>query len=146
MSTVSHHDFPKLHNAMWPGLVGKGPDSEPTITLDTMLDLTEAANIDGASRWRAELRVTLPLLRQSIALSLILSVIGSFLAFNQFQILTQGGPGTSTTPIVLWIYQVAFEQGLIGKATAGAMLLVVVVGIISAGQFLLLRDRNLRAS
>ena len=109
-------------------------------------ELYEAAYIDGASRWRAELRVTLPLLRQSIALSLILSVIGSFLAFNQFQILTQGGPGTSTTPIVLWIYQVAFEQGLIGKATAGAMLLVVVVAIISAGQFLLLRDRDARAS
>jgi sugar phosphate isomerase/epimerase len=47
MSTVNRHDFPKLHNAMWPGLVGKGPDSEPTITLDTMLDLTEAAAIDG---------------------------------------------------------------------------------------------------
>jgi sugar phosphate isomerase/epimerase len=47
MSTVSRHDFPKLHNAMWPGLVGKGPDSEPPIGLDTMLDLTEAADIDG---------------------------------------------------------------------------------------------------
>jgi sugar phosphate isomerase/epimerase len=47
MSTVTRHDFPKLHNAMWPGLVGKGPDSEPPIELDTMLDLTEAANIDG---------------------------------------------------------------------------------------------------
>ncbi len=44
---MSTHDFPKLHNAMWPGLVGKGPDSEPTIALDTMLDLTEAASIDG---------------------------------------------------------------------------------------------------
>src|SRR5580704_10429660 len=39
--------LPKLHNAMWPGLVGKGPDSEPPIDLDTMLDLTEAAEVDG---------------------------------------------------------------------------------------------------
>ncbi len=39
--------YPKLHNAMWPGLVGKGPDSEPPIGLDTMLDLTAAAEIDG---------------------------------------------------------------------------------------------------
>ena len=39
--------FPKLHNAMWPGLVGKGPDSEPPIDLDTMLDLTAAAEVDG---------------------------------------------------------------------------------------------------
>jgi sugar phosphate isomerase/epimerase len=39
--------FPKLHNAMWPGLVGKGPDSEPPISLQTMLDLTQAAEVDG---------------------------------------------------------------------------------------------------
>ena len=41
------NNFPKLHNAMWPGLVGKGPDSEPPIDLDTMLDLTAAAEVDG---------------------------------------------------------------------------------------------------
>ena len=39
--------YPKIHNAMWPGLVGKGADSEPPISLDTMLDLTQAAEIDG---------------------------------------------------------------------------------------------------
>ncbi len=41
------NNFPRLHNAMWPGLVGKGPDSEPPISLDTMLDLTAAAEVDG---------------------------------------------------------------------------------------------------
>src|ERR1700752_2029532 len=42
------HNSPKLHNAMWPGLVGKGsPGAEPTIDLDTMLDLTAAASVDG---------------------------------------------------------------------------------------------------
>src|SRR5436309_11567465 len=41
------HTNPALHNAMWPGLVGKGPDSEPPIDLDTMLDLTAAAEVDG---------------------------------------------------------------------------------------------------
>ena len=40
-------EYPKLHNAMWPGLVGKGDDSEPPIDLDTMLDLTAAAQVDG---------------------------------------------------------------------------------------------------
>src|SRR5215469_16496154 len=39
--------YPKLHNALWPGLVGKGPDSEPPIDLDTMLNLTAAAKVDG---------------------------------------------------------------------------------------------------
>src|SRR3989442_14305235 len=46
MST--QHSYPKLHNAMWPGLVGKGsPGAEPAIDLDTMLDLTARANVDG---------------------------------------------------------------------------------------------------
>ena len=39
--------FPKLHNALWPGLVGKGPDSEPPIDLDTMLELTSRAEVNG---------------------------------------------------------------------------------------------------
>jgi sugar phosphate isomerase/epimerase len=44
---MSLHKYPALHNAMWPGLVGKGPDSEPPIDLETMLDLTAAAEVNG---------------------------------------------------------------------------------------------------
>ena len=48
MSVASHtNNFPKLHNAAWPGVVGKGEGSEPAIPLDTMLDLTAAAEVDG---------------------------------------------------------------------------------------------------
>src|SRR5260221_8870819 len=49
MSTQhSHSNYPKLHNAMWPGLVGKGsPGAEPGIALDSMLDLTARAEVDG---------------------------------------------------------------------------------------------------
>src|SRR2546428_681161 len=48
MSPHSNNNYPKLHNAMWPGLVGKGsPGAEPQIDLDTMLDLTAKAQIDG---------------------------------------------------------------------------------------------------
>src|SRR5262249_1951945 len=48
MNSSHPHSYPKLHNAMWPGLVGKGsPGAEPTIDLDTMLDLTAAAEVDG---------------------------------------------------------------------------------------------------
>jgi len=103
-------------------------------------DLYEAADVDGATWWQKERRITIPMLRRNIALSLIISVIGSFLAFNQFYILTQGGPGTSTEPIVMWIYQEAFIAYHLGYATAGAIALVIVVGIISAAQFYLLRD------
>lgn len=44
---MKDHNYPKLHNAAWPGVVGKGPDSEPPIALDTMLNLTAAAEVDG---------------------------------------------------------------------------------------------------
>jgi sugar phosphate isomerase/epimerase len=47
MADASTNRFPAIHNAMWPGLVGKGPDSEPPIDLDTMLDLTANASVDG---------------------------------------------------------------------------------------------------
>ncbi len=47
MTTPKLHKYPAIHNAMWPGLVGKGPDSEPFIDLETMLDLTAQAEVDG---------------------------------------------------------------------------------------------------
>src|SRR6187402_1086157 len=48
MSAQQRNTYPKLHNAMWPGLVGKGsPGAEPCIDLDTMLDLTAKAAVDG---------------------------------------------------------------------------------------------------
>ena len=56
------HDnaYPKLHNAMWPGLVGKGADSEPPIDLDTMLDLTARAVVDGVRFDGVDLFLTAP--------------------------------------------------------------------------------------
>ncbi len=54
------HTLPALHNAMWPGLVGKGPDSEPPIDLDTMLDMTAAAEVDGTRFDGADLFLSLP--------------------------------------------------------------------------------------
>ena len=47
MAAAHTNNYPKLHNAAWPGLVGKGPDSEPPIDLDTMIRLTAAASVDG---------------------------------------------------------------------------------------------------
>ena len=47
MADSHPNDYPKLHNAAWPGLVGKGDDAEPPIGLDTMLDMTAAAEVDG---------------------------------------------------------------------------------------------------
>jgi multiple sugar transport system permease protein len=106
-------------------------------------ELYQAARVDGASWWSAERRLTLPLLRRSIALSLIISVIGSFLAFNQFFIITDGGPGTSTVSVVMSIYQTAFADQDVGLASAMSVVLVIVVGLITFVQFRYLQgDRD----
>jgi multiple sugar transport system permease protein len=105
-------------------------------------DVYESAEVDGASWWSRELHITIPMLRRPIAMSLIISVIGSFLAFTQFFILTQGGPGSQTTTVVMNIYQRAFVQLQVGAATAESVVLVVVVGLISAAQFWLLREKD----
>jgi len=44
---MQKNNYPKLHNASWPGVVGKGPDSEPPISIDTMIELTANAEVDG---------------------------------------------------------------------------------------------------
>jgi len=98
-------------------------------------EIYESARVDGASWWSMERRMTLPLLRRSIALSLIISVVGSFLAFNQFFIITDGGPGTSTVPVVMSIFQEAFAQMDVGLASAMSVVLVIVVGLITFVQF-----------
>src|ERR1700724_2041169 len=60
MSGEPTHAYPALHNAMWPGLVGKGPDSEPPIDLETMLELTAAAEVDGVRFDGVDLFLSLP--------------------------------------------------------------------------------------
>jgi sugar phosphate isomerase/epimerase len=54
------HKYPAIHNAMWPGLVGKGPDSEPPIPLETMLDLTAQAEVGGVRFDGVDLFLSLP--------------------------------------------------------------------------------------
>lgn len=103
-------------------------------------ELYEAADVDGASWWGKEWRITLPMLRRSIALALIISVIGSFLAFNQFFILAENNVNLET--VVEWIYQTAFTRFQVGYATAMAIFLVAVIALITAGQFFLLRDNT----
>src|SRR3954471_21950766 len=58
--TTAANVYPALHNAMWPGLVGKGPDSEPPIDLETMLNLTAAAAVDGTRFDGVDLFLSLP--------------------------------------------------------------------------------------
>ncbi len=102
-------------------------------------DLDEAARIDGATRAQRLRYVTLPLLRRTFALALVISIIGSFLAFEQFFILTRGGPHNSTISVVYWIYRAAFVQFRLGYAAAMSVVLLVILVLLSVLQLRLLR-------
>lgn len=90
-------------------------------------EVFEAAAIDGANRWQTLRRITLPLLRPSLALALVLSVTGSLLAFDQFYLLTKGGPDNSTVTIVQLIYQQAFVRQNLGVAAALSIVLLIAL-------------------
>jgi multiple sugar transport system permease protein len=92
-------------------------------------DVYEAARIDGASRWQTFRDVTLPLLKPTLALTTVLCVTGSLLAFEQFYILTKGGPDNSTITIVQLIYSVAF-QGPNDLGVAGALSVIVLLALV----------------
>jgi multiple sugar transport system permease protein len=102
-------------------------------------DVYEAAQIDGAGRWGTFRYITLPLLRPSLGLALILCVTGSLLAFDQFFILTKGGPGSSTVTVVQLIYREAFQRQNLGTAAALSVALLVVLVLINLVQLRLLR-------
>ena len=102
-------------------------------------DLYESASIDGANRWNSFRHITLPLLKRSLALSLILCITGSMLAFDQFYILTQGGPDNSTVTIVQLIYNYAFQSQNLGTAAALSIVLLLALVLINAVQLVSLR-------
>jgi multiple sugar transport system permease protein len=103
--------------------------------------LYEAARTDGASPWQIMRKVTLPLLRPTLALMLVLSVTGSLLAFDQFFILTGGRHETAT--VVIDIYREAFISQDLGRATAVSVAVLVVLIAINGAQLRFLRrDRH----
>src|SRR5260370_37788639 len=71
-------------------------------------ELYEAAALDGASRWQAFWRVTLPLLRPTILVALLFRTIDAVRMFDLPRVLTNGGPGTSTETVVLYTYHTVF--------------------------------------
>jgi multiple sugar transport system permease protein len=103
-------------------------------------ELYEAAKIDGATWWPIQFFITLPLLRRTIALALIISVVGSFLAFDQFFIMTGGGPNNSTITVVYWIYRASFTYFKLGYGSALSLLLMVILTAISVLQLSVLRE------
>jgi len=107
-------------------------------------DLYEAAAIDGANKWQTFRYITIPLLRRSLALCLILCITGSMLAFDQFYILTQGGPDNSTITIVQLIYHYAFQRQNLGTAAALSVVLLAALLVVNAVQLVSLRGAEER--
>jgi multiple sugar transport system permease protein len=105
-------------------------------------DVYEAARIDGASRWQLFRHITLPLLRPTIALMLVLSITGSLLAFDQFFILTRGGPDGSTVSMVMVIYREAFTKFNLGYAAAISVVLLVVLVVLNVLQLRVIGRRR----
>lgn len=104
-------------------------------------DLIEAAKIDGASPWQRFRLITLPLMRNSILLVLVLNVTSSMLAFDQFFIITQGGPQNSTISAVFSIFLASFTSYRLGYGSALSLVLLVVLVAISTIQLAFLRSR-----
>lgn len=85
----------------------------------------EAANIDGASKFKAHLRITLPLLAETFKFCLIFAITGGLRAFEHMAIMTGGGPGTSTYTLTYFMYRAAFRLNEYGYASASVVLLVL---------------------
>jgi multiple sugar transport system permease protein len=105
-------------------------------------EVTEAARIDGAGHWQSFTHITIPLLRPTLALVLVFSVAGSLLAFDQFFIMTAGGPSNSTITAVYEIYRTSFISFKLGYGAALSVFLMVILAIVSGIQMLLLRNTD----
>ena len=105
-------------------------------------ELYESAEVDGAGYFRKLYYITLPLMRRTIALALILSVIGSVLAFDQFYIMTRGGPRNSTISIVYWIFNNSFTYFKMGYGAAMSIVLLGILVALTGAQFYVLREKE----
>jgi multiple sugar transport system permease protein len=102
----------------------------------------EAALIDGSSRWQTFRHVTLPLLKPSILIVLLLRTMDLLRVFDQIFILTEGGPGFATETISLYIYRTAFRFYDFGYAATMSFVLLALTNIISVAYIRLLQTRE----
>lgn len=90
-------------------------------------ELYEAATVDGANSWQRFRHITLPLISPTTFFLLVIQMIGAFQLFSEAYVMTRGGPAQATLTIAYYIYQNAFEFGRMGKASAIAWLLFVII-------------------
>jgi multiple sugar transport system permease protein len=103
------------------------------------VDVQEAAAIDGAGPWRTLFRIKIPLISPTILFATVIAMINAMQLFDQPFIMTKGGPGTATTTATIAMYQAGFQNLQFGFASAIAILLLVIIGIITGLQFIAAR-------
>ncbi|MCU4651435.1 sugar ABC transporter permease [Roseibacterium sp. SDUM158016] len=109
---------------------------------DISKDIYEAAAIDDATGIKAFWYITLPNLKRTVTLVVVLQIILHFQVFGQAHLMTQGGPNDSTQVLVRYIYQTAFRDSELGKASAMAVFLFVIMGAFSVVQFVVGREEE----
>jgi multiple sugar transport system permease protein len=105
-------------------------------------ELYEAADIDGAKSWQKFWRITLPMIKPTTVFIIVMEVIHGFMVFDLIYTMTNGGPGFSTTVIVQYIYQKAFEEGQMGYASAMGTIFFIIIMILTVVQLRLGRDKE----
>lgn len=102
-------------------------------------ELIEAAEIDGANAWQRLVRVTLPVLRGTIATTLMLITLQTLSVFTLIYVMTAGGPGNASSTLPVFAYQEAFRFGSIAYGTAIATVMLVIGAVFSLGYIAVLR-------
>jgi len=98
-------------------------------------ELQEAARVDGAPPRTVFRYITIPMISPTILLTFIITIVGSLQVFAQIAVLTQGGPGISTTVLIYYLYQQAFLFGQFGYGSVLSLVLFVIVLILTIVQW-----------
>ena len=109
-------------------------------------ELYEAAQIDGATWWQIQRRVTIPLLGPTVRTWAFLSMIGSIQVFDMVWILTKGGPAESTSTMATFLYAFGVDRNLIGIASAASVILFVIALVFALTYQRLILRRDLAGS
>lgn len=96
--------------------------------------LLESASMDGANGFWRFIKITLPMISPTTFFLVIMSTISSLQAYDQIQVLTQGGPAGATRTLLYYYYQEAFQNFNTGKASAVAVILVIITVILSLAE------------
>lgn len=105
-------------------------------------ELDESARTDGANSWQIFFRITLPLLKPSILIVLIIRLADAFRVFDSVYVLTGGGPANSTDVMSTYLFRTLFTRSDFAGGSAVTVLFVIVVGVIAGALFFILRDRK----